>query len=66
MPLPFSKIQKPFLPIFVGCGNRHRRRDYLEQHSRRRVMGWFSRDIQTMKDLFLHSMLAAAAGIPAV
>jgi len=29
-------------------------------------MGWFSRDIQTMKDLFLHSMLAAAAGIPAV
>ena len=29
-------------------------------------MGWFSPDMQTMKDLFLHSMLAAAMGIPAV
>src|SRR5262245_55973469 len=30
MPLPFLKTQKqttPFLPIFGGCGNRHRRRD---------------------------------------
>jgi hypothetical protein len=63
MPLPFSKIQKPFLPIFVGCGNRHRRRDLTPGTA---FKGWFSPDMQTMKDLFLHSMLAAAVGIPAV
>jgi ferritin-like metal-binding protein YciE len=28
----------------------------LKQFSRRRAMGWFSADMQTMKDLFLHSM----------
>src|SRR5262245_46048435 len=57
MPLSLLKTQRSFLAIFGGRGNWRRRRDLtLGQHSRRRAMGWFSPDMQTMKDLFLHSL----------
>jgi len=43
--------------MFRAFGNLRRLRDLtLKTSTRRRVMGWFSPEMQTMKDLFLHSM----------
>jgi ferritin-like metal-binding protein YciE len=59
MPLPFQNSNQPrhsyrsLAAVGTGTvGATYR----LEQQSRRRAMGWFSPDLQTMKDLFLHSM----------
>jgi len=50
-----EKLSEPFLAIFDRFGNLHGARD-LTLETRRNAMGWFSADMQTMNDLFMHSL----------
>jgi len=47
IPTDLWRLWEPAPPARLNAWNKH---------SRRRVMGWFSPDMQTMKDLFLHTM----------